>query len=109
LRALSIALDQCRASEIASNKIMGRFSELQLTSTAPPEVHSDTVRGRAAMVGKLGLTTVPAAWPTGVSPLAQAVDACQRRDTREVDWLARASNSIVLLSAFSPKGRAFAR
>ena len=88
---------------------MGRFSELQLTFTAPPEVHSDTVRGRAAMVGKLGLTTVPAAWPTGVSPLAQAVDACQRRDTREVDWLARASNSIVLLSAFSPKGRAFAR
>ena len=88
---------------------MGRFSKLQLTSTGAPQVHSDTVRGMAAMIGKLGLTTVPAAWPTGVSPLAQAVDACQRRDTREVDWLAGASNSIVLLPAFCPKGRAFAR
>ena len=32
---------------------MGRFSELHLTSTAAREVHSDTVRGMAAMIGRL--------------------------------------------------------
>ena len=63
-----------------------------------PKAQPDTVRGTAT--GQLGLATVVAAWPTGVSPLAQAVGACQRRDTLEVDWLARAPNSIIVPPAF---------
>jgi hypothetical protein len=43
--------------------------------------------------------TVVAAWPSGVSQLAQAVNACQRRDTG-IDWLQRRRNSIVLPPAF---------
>jgi len=58
----------------------------QLSSPA----QTDTVRNLPALAERHDLVTVPAAWPTGVSPLAQAVDACQRRDTGEVDWLARA-------------------
>jgi hypothetical protein len=44
----------------------------------------------AAAARRLALATVPAAWPTGVSQLAQAVDACQRCQPGEArtDWLA---------------------
>jgi hypothetical protein len=53
--------------------------------------------------------SVPAAWPAGVSQLAQTVNACQLRGANDVDWLARASNSIVPAPAFRPNGRVFAR
>jgi len=78
---------------------MDRFTKLQLlaaTSRAQP----DTVRRQMS---------VAAAWPAGVSQLAQTVNACQRRGANDVDWLARASNSIVPAPAFRPNGRAFAR
>ncbi|HEY1474420.1 MAG TPA: hypothetical protein VGF53_10085 [Pseudolabrys sp.] len=67
---------------------MDRFNKYQFTP-AHSETQPDTVRGPA---------TVVAAWPSGVSSLARAVDACQRHDTRDMgtDWLARAPNSIVL-------------
>jgi hypothetical protein len=60
----------------------------QLSSPA----QADTVRNLPALPERHDLVTVPAAWPTGVSALAQAVDACQRSDTEQVrsDWLARA-------------------
>ena len=64
--------------------------------TVAPQVQPDTVRGTAP----IGVATVVAAWPAGVSPLAQAVGACQRRDTCDVEWLARVPNSIMLSSAF---------
>ena len=64
---------------------MDRLIKPQKLPSAP-QAQPDTVRGTAA----IEVATVVAAWPTGVSPLAQAVGACQRRDTREVDWLARA-------------------
>ncbi len=57
------------------------------------------------MTERLGLSVaVPAAWPTGVSQLAQAIDACQRCDTAEVciDWLARAPAIIETPPAFCP-------
>lgn len=65
----------------------------------------------AAMTGKLGLNTVPAAWPTGVSHLAQAIDACQRCDAQDVcsDWLARAPATIKAAPAFCPNAVEFAR
>jgi hypothetical protein len=88
-------LDQCSASEIGSNKIMGRFIKSQLMATAAPQTPA-SVRGTAALSVRPGQATVKAAWPTGVSVLAQAVDACQRRDSLDADWLARAPDSIVL-------------
>jgi hypothetical protein len=71
---------------------MDRFNKPQFMPSAS-ETQPDTVRGPA---------TVVAAWPSGVSSLAQVVDACQRRDTRDMgtDWLARAPNSIVLPPAY---------
>jgi len=50
----------------------------------------------------------PAAWPTGVSLLAQMVDACQRCDADEVcgDWLARAPKKIATPPAFCPNADA---
>jgi hypothetical protein len=58
----------------------------------------------AALTSRLGLDTVVAAWPTGVSHLAQVVDACQRCEAGEVctDWLARAPAEIDVAPAFCP-------
>jgi hypothetical protein len=61
--------------------------------SSPAQV--DTVRNLPAVARRHDLVTVPAAWPTGVSALAQAVDACQRSDSEQVskDWLARAQSN----------------
>jgi hypothetical protein len=59
-----------------------------------PGQESDTAV-MTAVIGQLELATVPAtvpaAWPSGISQLAQAIDACQRYDAGEVrtEWLAR--------------------
>ncbi len=55
--------------------------------------------------------TSPASWPTGVSLLAQMVDACQRCDAEAVcnDWLARAPKAIAGPPAFCPNVEAFKR
>ena len=70
---------------------MIRLNILQTASEQRPEATGDMV----AMAERLVLATVPAAWPTGVSPLAQAVDACQRYEPGHVglDWLVRASGA----------------
>ena len=81
---------------------MDQFIKPQKLPSAS-KAQPDTVRGTAA----IEVATVVAAWPTGVSPLAQAVGACQRRDTREVDWLARAQFNRV--AVFGPNRRVFAR
>jgi hypothetical protein len=67
------------------------FYPHQLSSPA----QADTVRNLPALAGRHDLVTVPAAWPSGVSALAQAVDACQRTDSEQVstDWLARARSN----------------
>jgi hypothetical protein len=46
----------------------------------------------------------PATWPTGVSLLAQMVDACQRCEVEAVcnDWLARAPDKIATPPEFCP-------
>ena len=69
------------------------------------------VRNMAAMTEKLGLSTVAAAWPTGASQLARAIDACQRCDTGEVcsDWLARVPKTIELPPEFCPNAPEFKR
>jgi len=39
---------------------------------------ADSIPGRAAAIEGRGAATAAAAWPTGVSLLAQVVDACRR-------------------------------
>ena len=71
----------------------------------------DLVRNMASMTERLGLSTVPAAWLTGVSHLAQAIAACQRCDSADVcgDWLTRAHHQIGLPPAFCPNAPALTR
>ena len=78
------------AAESVHTAIMVLYRH-QLSSPAP----ADTVRNLPALAERHDLVTVPAAWPTGVSALAQAVDACQRSDSGQVgtDWLARAQSN----------------
>jgi hypothetical protein len=96
-------------AELAKSFQIGTMQRIkaQLPPAAALQAQSNTVRDTAA--GQVGLATVKAAWPSGVSPLAQAVDACQRRDARETALVARAPDSIVLPAVFSPSGRFFAR
>jgi len=63
---------------------MGRFIGNLSTLAAAPEQRPDTAGAMAALAGGLALATVPAAWPAGVSQLAQAVDACQRSEPSQV-------------------------
>ena len=74
---------------------------------------SDPVGNIADMSRRLGLTepAVPAAWPTGVSHLAQAIEACQRCDTAVVctDWLARAPSILKTPPAFCSNADELAR
>jgi acetyl-CoA acetyltransferase len=58
---------------------------------------ADTARNLPAVAERHDLMTVPAAWPSGVSALAQAVDACQRSDSEQLstDWLARVQSNRV--------------
>ena len=69
----------------------------------------DHVSNMAAMTGRIGLSTVPAAWPRGVSHLAQAIEACQRCDTAVVctDWLRRAPSAFDLPPEFFPNQATF--
>jgi hypothetical protein len=72
---------------------------------------TDPLRNMAPMTEKLGLGTVTAAWPTGVSSLARAIDACQRCDTAEVcgDWLARVPATVAQPPPFCPNADEFSR
>jgi hypothetical protein len=88
------------AGELLQIVIMGRFIKNQSTLTAPSEQRPDSAGTVAATARQLALATVPAAWPTGVSQLAQAVDACQRSDPGQVgtDWLLRAAGARAYLT-----------
>jgi len=77
--------------------------------TAAPKASPSHAPNMGAMTDRLGLSTVPAAWPTGISQLALTIDACQRCDAFEVctDWLARAPKTVAVPPAFCPNARAF--
>lgn len=79
--------------------------------TDVPEAESVPTRNMAAMTRRLGLNTVPAAWPTGVSQLAIAVATCQRCSAGEVcsDWLLRAPKTIEVPPPFCPNAPEFTR
>jgi hypothetical protein len=76
-----------------------------------PHASPDHVPNMAAMTGKLGLSTVPAAWPTGVPHLALAINTCQHCEAFDVcnDWLARAPEAITTAPAFCPNAAEFTR
>lgn len=89
---------------------MFRFRKEPVMPTGAP--NAELPRGTAnmaAMTDRLGLGTVPAAWPTGVSQLALTINACQHCDAFEVctDWLARAPGVIAVPPAFCPNTQAF--
>jgi hypothetical protein len=63
------------------------------------------------MARRLDVPATPAAWPLGISHLAQALDACQRCDTGVVcaDWLKRAPAALAAAPAFCPNKTVFDR
>jgi hypothetical protein len=91
-----------------------------LKTTAAPAPAHDAARNLGEMTKRLGLDPAPvtsavaspaaspASWPTGVSLLAQMVDACQRCEATEVcnDWLARAPKAIAAVPPFCPNADA---
>ncbi len=86
---------------------MHRFSKYQAADS--PRANRDPVSNMAVMTARIGVSTVPAAWPQGVSQLARAIDACQRCDTAAVctDWLRRAPASFDLPPEFCPNAASF--
>ena len=86
---------------------MNRFSKFQAAD--PPDVSPGHVSNMAAMTARIGLSTVPAAWPRGVSQFAQAIEACQRCDTAVVctNWLSRAPDTFALPPAYCPNQATF--
>jgi len=92
---------------------MIRFRKEPVMPTGAPNVTVEPARGTAAnmaaMTNRLGLDTVPAAWPTGISQLALTINACQHCDAFEVctDWLVRAPRIIAVPPAFCPNASAF--
>ena len=89
---------------------------LKRIETAPVPLYP--ARNLAEMSARLGVApsqpkvaASAAAWPTGVSLLAQMVDACQRCDAEQVcsDWLARAPKKIATPPAFCPNADALKR
>lgn len=79
---------------------------MRTRSSKPEAAHNFGV-----MAGKLGLSTVPAAWPTGLSQLAQVYEACRRCEAGEVctDWLNRTSDSIQMPPEFCPNAAELTR
>jgi hypothetical protein len=95
-----------------------------LKTTAAPVPAHDAARNLGEMTTRLGVDPAPpakaapasasspaaspASWPTGVSLLAQMVDACQRCEATEVcdDWLARAPKAIAAVPPFCPNADA---
>ena len=65
----------------------------------------------AVMAGKLGLSTAPAVWPSGLWLLVEAYDTCRRCEAEPVcaDWLARAPDSIEVPPDFCPNAATFSR
>ena len=90
---------------------MNRSTKDKPMFTVASRPSPNNVPNMVVMTERLGLDTAPAVWPTGVSLLAQAIDACQRCDTGEVcgDWLKRAPKSIEMPPAFCPNAPEFRR
>lgn len=73
-----------------------------------PHFPADKLAEMSRRLGVVPAKAQAAAWPTGVSLLAQMVDACQRCEAEPVcnDWLARAPDRIATPPAFCPNAEA---
>ncbi len=82
--------------------------------TQTPKSKPDAARNFSAnfskMADKLGVT-VPAAWPTGVSQLTQAYEACRRCDADEIctDWLKDVPDPVQSPPEFCPNAAGLTR
>jgi hypothetical protein len=77
-----------RLSDLGENSKMNRTAKQKATALMTA---MENGMNMAAMTERLGLSTVPAAWPTGVSQLAQAIDVLPAlRHCRRVYRLAQA-------------------
>jgi len=76
----AVSLRQINAgpAELVQTVTMVVFWKLKYRPAAAPEGQPDTMRGSTALIERHELLPVPAAWPVGISQLAQAIDACQR-------------------------------
>ena len=76
----AVSLRQINAgpAELVQTVTMVVFWKLKYRPAAPREAQPNTVRGSTALIERHELLPVPAAWPVGISQLAQAIDACQR-------------------------------
>jgi hypothetical protein len=90
-------INAARGKSVDSNK-MKRIDKRELPAVVL-QLQPATDRNIAAVSGAVTLATVPAAWPAGVSALALAVNACQRRDFH-LDWPLHSPKKIVSPSAF---------
>lgn len=74
-----------------------------------PKRMPDLAGNFSTMAEKLGLS--PAAWPSGVSLLAQAYEACRRCEAEEgcAEWLKAAPDSIQLPPDFCANAVEFTR
>ena len=76
----AVSLRQINAgpAELVQTVTMVVFWKLKYQPAAALEAQPDTVRGSTALIERHDQLPVPAAWPVGISQLAQAIDACQR-------------------------------
>jgi hypothetical protein len=90
---------------------MKRSRRAQAMRMQSREAKLDAAHNFSGMAKKLGLPTVPAAWPTGMAQLTQAYAACQRCAAEEAcsDWLERAPDTIQLPPEFCPNAVEFTR
>ena len=82
----------------SGDKNLGQLAEMTMRLDINPKP--------AFMPGAL-----PAAWPTGVSLLAQAVEACRQCEATEVcnEWLAQAPSRIAKAPPFCPNAETLAK
>lgn len=75
--------------------------------TSPPVDRK--LENMAEMTDRLGIRTIAAAWPSGVSGLVEAIKACQSCPAEDVchDWLLRAPKHVQQVPPFCPNAAVF--
>jgi uncharacterized protein DUF6455 len=90
--------------KVTNGGTMMRFAKGKLMFGAALTRRPAPPANLAMMADKLDIAAIPAAWPAGISQLAQAIETCQRCDASEVcgDWLKRAPKRVAQPPQFCP-------
>jgi len=90
-RLSTVAVDQGRAAEFRENHTMTRKKKDSSISCAAPNAGSSH-----APANRASRSTVPAAWPTGISQMGLTIKASQNSDAVEIsrDGLVAAAKSV---------------